>query len=115
MSPCSLRRALAVVTLTLLAALPAPAGASARIAGNVWIIDDDARTVTIIDAGRRITFSYGDETIIRRGSTDRSVNDLRRGDRIVVTLAEETPDALRARVIAIAGPPAPRRGGGFVP
>ena len=111
----SIRRALASLVLVAACVPVATAGASARVAGNVWIVDDDASTVTIIDAGRRITFSYGDDTIIRRGSTDRTVADLRRGDRVVVTLAEETPDALRARLIAIAGPPAPRRGGGFVP
>jgi hypothetical protein len=110
----SLRRVLVVLALAAVCGPIATAVASARIAGNVWLVDDEAGTVTIIDAGRRITFSYGDDTIIRRGSTDRSVADLRRGDRIVVTLAEETPDALRARLIAIAGPPAPRRGG-FVP
>ena len=82
------------------------AGASARIAGNVWIVDQEGSSVTIIDAGRRITFSYDPDTVIRRGSTDRTVADLRRGDRVVVTLAEETPDTLRARLIAIAGPPA---------
>jgi hypothetical protein len=82
-----------------------PAEASTRLAGNVWTIDQDASQVTIIDAGHRITFSYGDDTIIRRGSSDRTIHDLRRGDRIVVTLAEEMPDVPRARLIAIAGPP----------
>jgi len=100
--------------LLLLAALatgPDAAAASTRLAGNVWTIDEAGGMVTIVDAGRKITFSYGPETIIRRGSTDRAIGDLRRGDCVVVTLAEETPDELRARLIAIAGPPVVRRRG----
>lgn len=80
--------------------------AAARLAGNVWTVEPETCTVTIIDAGRKITFVCDAETIIRRGSTERTLADLHRGDRIVVTLAEETPDALRARLIAIAGPAA---------
>lgn len=97
-----------VVAVVALAAGPdaMPAVASTRIAGNVWTIDQDASMVTIIDAGHHLTFIYGDDTIIRRGSTNRTIHDLRRGDRIVVTLAEEMPDVPRARLIAIAGPPA---------
>jgi hypothetical protein len=82
------------------------ASASARLAGNVWTVDPDTSRVTIIDAGRRITFVYDAETIVRSGSTDQTIADLKRGDRVVVTLADDTPDALRARLIAIAGAPA---------
>jgi hypothetical protein len=101
------KRAAQVALVALLAAWPGvrAATASTRLAGNVWTIDQDASRVTIIDAGHRITFSYAEDTIIRRGSTDRTIHDLRRGDRIVVTLAEEMPDVPRARLIAIAGPP----------
>jgi len=104
------RGAIAAVLLAGLAGPPA-LEASTRLAGNVWVVDQQDGLVTIIDAGRKITFSYGPDTIIRRGSTDRAITDLRRGDCVVVTLAEETPDELRARLIAIAGPPAVRRGG----
>ena len=100
-------QALAVVAFAMSVALaPGGARASARLAGNVWTVDADGSTVTIIDAGRKITFFFDSDTIVRHGSTDRAIADLRRGDRIVVTLADETPDALRARLIAIAGPPA---------
>jgi hypothetical protein len=101
------------IAAALLAALGGPpeADASTRLAGNVWVVDEQDGLVTIVDAGRKITFSFGPDTIIRRGSTDRAIGDLRRGDCVVVTLAEETPDELRARLIAIAGPPAVRRGG----
>jgi hypothetical protein len=89
-------------------ALPAGALASARLAGNVLEVDETKREVTIIDAGKRHTFSYGEQTIIRRGSTNQTAADLRRGDRIIVSLAN--PDGLEARLIAIAGPPyVPRR------
>jgi hypothetical protein len=102
-----IRRVAALLLLAVTCVVPARAArAAARLAGNVWTVDQETGQVTIIDAGRRITFAYGTDTIIRRGSTNRTVNDLRRGDRVVVTLAEETPDALRARLIAIAGPPA---------
>lgn len=109
---------LVLASLVLATTLVASTGAwaSMRLAGNVWSIDQDARQVTIIDAGHRITFGYGDDTIIRRGSTDRTIHDLRRGDRIVVSLAEDTPDVPRARLIAIAGPPAsasPHKGNVF--
>lgn len=104
----------ATVLLVLLAGVTARADValgSTRLAGNVWTVDPQSGVVTIVDAGRKISFSYGPETIIRRGSTDRAVTDLRRGDCIVVTLAEETPDELRARLIAIAGPTVGRRRG----
>ena len=106
------RIAILLVLAAVLGALPGArqAAASTRIAGNVWIIDQDASMVTIIDAGHHLKFTYGDDTIIRRGSTNRTIHDLRRGDRIVVTLAEEMPDVPRARLIAIAGPPATAAG-----
>lgn len=105
--------ALAVLAmLAMLASAPRTAGASARLAGNVWVVDQSDRVVTIIDAGKRHTFTYGGDTIIRRGSTNRSIQDLRRGDRIVVTLSQPTDggDLVHARLIAIAGPPAIGRG-----
>ena len=83
--------------------------AAERLAGNVWTVERDTSTVTIIDAGRKIAFVYDAETVIRRGSTDQPIGDLKRGDRVVVTLADETPDALRARLITIAGPPVAAR------
>lgn len=109
--PSSAGRARFTILLLLigLAGFAQVADASARITGNVWRVDQETSLVTIIDAGKRITFSYGPDTVIRRGSTDRTIADLRRGDRVVVTLAEETPDALRARLIAIAGPPLGQR------
>lgn len=108
----SRRAALAALLLALAVAFVRPAAdaaASARVAGNVWTVDLDAARLTIIDAGRKITVSCDADTVIRYGSSDRTLADLQRGDRVVVTLAEETPDALVARLIAIAGPPAPPR------
>jgi hypothetical protein len=86
---------------------PAAASATTRLAGNVWTVDAENGRVTIVDAGRKLSFSYDDETIVRRGSSDRSVTELRRGDRIVVSLSDADPS--RARLIAIAGPAAAGR------
>ncbi len=98
----------ALALAAVLAVAPAlPAAAAARLAGNVWTIDAENGLVTIVDAGRRLSFTYDEATIIRRGSSDRSIDDLRRGDRIVVSLAEGTQS--HARLIAIAGPPVPSR------
>lgn len=100
---------LALALSAVLAAAPParPARAAARLAGNVWTVDAENGLVTIVDAGRRLSFTYDAETIIRRGSSDRSIDDLRRGDRIVVSLAEGEPP--HARLIAIAGPAVPSR------
>jgi hypothetical protein len=105
------RRVAPVAVLLALATLLAPrsVSASARVAGNVWTVDVDAAQLTIVDAGRKITVYCDSDTVIRYGSTDRTLGDLKRGDRVVVTLADDTPDALIARLIAIAGAPAPLR------
>lgn len=100
------RRSAPLLVLLLAVALLRPFGdaaASARVAGNVWTVDPDTASLVIIDAGRKITVYCDADTVIRQGATDRTLKDLHRGDRVVVTLAEETPDALIARLIAIAG------------
>jgi len=89
------------------------ASATQRLAGNVWTVDAENGQVTIVDAGRKLRFTYDQETIVRRGSTDRSVTDLRRGDRIVVSLSESAPE--HARLIAIAGPAVPARAPRLLP
>jgi hypothetical protein len=104
MSPRPVPASLLAVLLSAAIACPPPhAAASARVAGNVWTVDPDASSLTIVDAGRMITVYCDADTVIRHGSTDRTLADLHRGDRVVVTLAEETPDALIARLVAIAG------------
>src|SRR5690606_23023749 len=82
--------ALALVALVLAVQMAAPraAHASTRLAGNVWVVDEDAQVITLLDAGKKIAFVYGGDTIVRRGSADGSIKELRRGDRIVVTLEE---------------------------
>lgn len=104
MSPRPVYAALLALLLAaaLLWPLP-PAAASARVAGNVWTVDPDASSLTIVDAGRMITVYCDADTVIRHGSNDRTLADLHRGDRVVITLADETPDALIARLVAIAG------------
>lgn len=100
------RRSVPLLVLLLAATLLQPSGhavASARVAGNVWTVDPDTASLVILDAGHKITVYCDADTVIRHGSTDKTLHDLHRGDRVVVTLAEETPDALIARLIAIAG------------
>lgn len=106
------RRSVLLLVVLLAAALLRPladAAASARVAGNVWTVDPDTASLVILDAGRKITVYCDADTVIRHGTVDKTLRDLHRGDRVVVTLAEETPDALIARLIAIAGAaPAPK-------
>jgi hypothetical protein len=101
-----------LIALLLAAAILRPSGpaaGSARVAGNVWTVDPDTASLVILDAGHKITVYCDADTVIRHGSTDRTLHDLHRGDRVVVTLADDTPDALVARLIAIAGTaPSPR-------
>jgi hypothetical protein len=73
-----------------------------RVSGKVLDVDPTAGRVVFLDAGRRLAVSYGPETIVKSGSVDLSPEDIRPGDRIVVSL---DPDSLdQARVIAVAGP-----------
>ncbi len=96
---------------------PGRAWATERLAGNLLSVDRDKREITLIDAGRRHVVVYDDDTRIRQGGADRAIDDLHRGDRIVVSLAGSEP--ARATLIAIAGAAAPAAGsagfGGAVP
>lgn len=83
---------------------------STRVAGNVFKVDPEKHEVTIVDAGRRHVLAYSDATVIRAGREDRTIADLKRGDRVVVTLATDDPG--RAARIAVAGPGSGESGGG---
>jgi hypothetical protein len=90
--------------LASLLALTAPAGvaASPRIAGNVLNVNTEKRQLTINDAGQKRTIDLAEDAVIRHGSTDRTLADLHRGDRVVVTL-DDSP-APRGKIVSIAGP-----------
>jgi hypothetical protein len=90
-----------VLALGLLGA-PGGAGAAERIAGNVLVVDAEGGQITVIDAGRRHTIAIAPDTAIRAAGQNRAVKDLRRGDRIVITLDEADPG--RAVRVSVAGP-----------
>jgi len=94
------RTALSLLLLTWAAASAAWAGE--RLAGNVLAVDAERGALTILDAGRRHEVLVAPTTAIRSGGENKTVSDLKRGDRVVITLADE--DAGRAATIAIAGP-----------
>lgn len=81
---------------------------TARLAGNVLSVDPEASSVTILDAGHQHVLTVSPETTIRAGGDDRALTDLHRGDRVVITLADD--DASRAARISIAGPAVPQAG-----
>jgi Cu/Ag efflux protein CusF len=118
-----LRRASAFLALSLAAAVLAgcarpaavavPAAPATRLAGNIKEIDLAANRVTLMDAGRLRSVDVTPATVIRHGRTDKTIHDLRPGDRVVVSMAATPPYG--ARLVAVAGPvdtasPHPRLG-----
>lgn len=102
------RCALAVAVLWVLGGGTARAE-TARLAGNVLSVDAAAGSVTILDAGKQHVLTVSPETTIRAAGDDRALTDLHRGDRVVITLADD--DATRAARISVAGAAAaPQRG-----
>jgi hypothetical protein len=103
-------RALAVAA-SLAAAATREAAASERMAGNVLAVDVERGEITMLDIGQRVTLVVDPEASIRGAGAAKTLSDLKRGDRIVVTLAEgETGhhpaagEALRVARLVIAGP-----------
>jgi hypothetical protein len=90
------------------AAVPIPAEPASRLAGDVREISLEEGRIVIADVGRLRVVAVTADTIIRRGRAESSLAELRRGDRVVVSMAAEPPPT--ARLIAIAGsaPGAPR-------
>lgn len=107
-----LRRASALVALSLAAAfflgcaraagVAVPAAPATRLAGNIKEIDVAASRVTVMDAGRLRIVDLIPTTVIRHGQTEKTIHDLRPGDRIVVSMAATPPYG--ARLVAVAGP-----------
>lgn len=73
-----------------------------RISGKILNVHPASRRLELADAGRRFTVFYTEETLVKSGTVELGVADIREGDRIVVSL-DETGEA-RARLITIAGP-----------
>lgn len=78
------------------------AAAAERLAGNVLAIDVDASSITLLDAGHRHLIEIIPEATIRTSGKTCTLADLKRGDRIIVTLVEGEPN--RAARVVIAGP-----------
>jgi hypothetical protein len=93
--------------------------AAVHLAGNVVAVDTQKHELTIIDAGKRRAVPLLPDTVVRQGSDTKSIADLHRGDRIIVTLDDDGG----ARIVSIAGPasapvraaPAHNRGGKGLP
>lgn len=73
-----------------------------RISGKVLEIQTLAQRLVLADAGRRLAVTWAPGTLVKSGSQELAVSDLREGDRVVVSL-RETGDP-EARIITIAGP-----------
>src|SRR5262245_37533314 len=107
---CPLFRLGAFTPLILALAAQPSTAASARLAGSILSVDPEHRELVILDAGKRHMILFSEDTVVREGSHDRPVAELKRGEHVVVTLDEA--DASRAAIIAVAGP-APAASPGF--
>lgn len=86
-----------------------------RISGKILEIQPLAQRLVLADAGRRLAVTWAPGTLVKSGSRELAVSDLRKGDRVVVSL-RETGDP-EARIITLAGPdrepgPSPTPGDG---
>jgi Cu/Ag efflux protein CusF len=86
-----------------------PAQPGTRIAGDVREIDLPASRLTLLDAGRLRVVELTPATVVRRGQSDSSIEELKKGDRVIVSMAAEPPYG--ARLIAVAGRQQPPRPG----
>jgi hypothetical protein len=76
---------------------------TSRASGQVLSVDPTASRVVFLDVGKRHAVSYGPETIVKSGAVDLTPEEIRPGDRIVVSVDPDDFD--RARVIAVAARP----------
>jgi Cu/Ag efflux protein CusF len=90
-------------------AVAVPAQPGTRIAGDVREIDLPASRLTLLDAGRLRVVELTPATVVRRGQSDSSIEELKKGDRVIVSMAAEPPYG--ARLIAVAGRQQPPRPG----
>jgi len=82
-----------------------PAAPASRVAGDVREIDLNGNRLTLLDAGRLRVVELTPSTVVRRGRSDSSIGELKKGDRVVVSMAASPPYG--ARVISIAGSATP--------
>lgn len=96
------------VALVLVACSLGPAEAGSRVAGSILSVDPAKGEMLLDDAGHRHHVRLGPATTVRERGTDKSLDDLHGGDRVVVSLDGNPPVARR---IELAGP-SPRQGDG---
>ncbi|MBU6281834.1 hypothetical protein KGQ64_06290 [bacterium] len=101
-------RARAAFALAVAVGLPAAAPAGQRFAGSILSVDTAAGELVLDDAGHRHRIALDSATNVRERGTDRTTADLKKGDRVVVSVEGEPPVARR---VEVAGP-APRAGDG---
>ena len=111
------RAALAALIVVAACASPRPdaplATGVARISGKMIAVHPASSRLELSDAGRRFSVRYTPETLVKSGTVELAVADLRPGDRLVVSLSGD--DSARARLISLAGPirhPLPSGSGG---
>jgi hypothetical protein len=85
-----------------------PAAPGSRVAGDVREIDLHENHLTLLDAGRLRVVKLTPSTVVRRGQSNSSIGELKKGDRVVVSMAASPPYG--ARVISIAGSATPTPG-----
>lgn len=101
--------AAAAIALTLWS-LAGNAWAGNRISGRVAEVDAATGRLVVVDAGRRKEVNVPQGTPIREGATDKSLADVKKGDRVVVTVS--LGDAGHATRVSVAGPDVSPHDGG---
>lgn len=79
-----------------------PVTGTGRVSGKILDVHPASRRLELADAGRRFSVYYTDETLVKSGTVELQVADIREGDRIVVSL--DDAGKAQARIITIAGP-----------
>ena len=77
-----------------------PAQGPARVSGALVAIENEASRLELTDRGHRFSVFYNPETIVRSGSGSLQVSDIRLGDRLVISVDENS----QARLMSLAGP-----------
>ncbi len=80
---------------------PAPAAEGpGRVSGALMTMEEEASRLELSDRGQRFSVFYDTQTMIRSGSAALTIDDLRVGDRMVISLGE----GATARLVSLAGP-----------
>ncbi len=79
-----------------------------RISGKVVEVEPLSERLILADAGRHVAVTWASGTVVKSGSREIAISDLRQGDLVVVSLRRIGES--EARIITLAGPerePAP--------